>query len=187
MKNFLLGIVTMLLLSVGLWWFVLRPGISPIVTVTGAAANSEVAAMMGTTSQVTASQMRYESAQYHFTVLYPSELGKVNDTPESGGGHTVVFDDGKDGGQSFQIYVTPYTGETISKERFLADEPSGVSKEQKVVLIDGVRATLFTGYNDSIGDTREVWFIRGGFLYEVVTYKELDIWLAEIMKSWKFI
>ena len=37
------------------------------------------------------------------------------------------------------------------------------------------------------GDTREVWFIHGGYLYEVTTYKELDIWLAGIMRTWKFI
>ena len=39
----------------------------------------------------------------------------------------------------------------------------------------------------TMGDTREVWFIHGGFLYEVVTYKELDDWFAGIMRTWKFI
>jgi hypothetical protein len=37
-----------------------------------------------------------------------------------------------------------------------------------------------------MGDTREVWFIHGGFLYEVTTYKQLDSWLAPIMQTWQF-
>jgi hypothetical protein len=32
-----------------------------------------------------------------------------------------------------------------------------------------------------------VWFIKGGFLYEITTYKEFDAWLAQIMQSWQFI
>jgi len=45
---------------------------------------------------------------------------------------------------------------------------------------------MFFGKNLIMGDTQEVWFIKNGFLYEVTTYKELDQWLAGIMKTWKF-
>jgi hypothetical protein len=38
-----------------------------------------------------------------------------------------------------------------------------------------------------LGDTREIWFIRGGFLYEVATYKDQEAWLSEIMSTWKFL
>jgi hypothetical protein len=38
-----------------------------------------------------------------------------------------------------------------------------------------------------MNDTREVWFIKGGLLHEVTTYKELDAWLKPIMQFWKFI
>ena len=50
-----------------------------------------------------------------------------------------------------------------------------------------MKATAFYGHNDAMGDTREVWFIRGGFLYEDATYKELEPWLSEIMSTWKFL
>jgi hypothetical protein len=33
---------------------------------------------------------------------------------------------------------------------------------------------------------REIWFIHGGFLYEVTTYKQLDSWLTPIMQTWQF-
>jgi len=38
-----------------------------------------------------------------------------------------------------------------------------------------------------VGDTSEVWFIHAGYLYGVITYKVLDSWLAEIMKTWVFL
>ena len=54
------------------------------------------------------------------------------------------------------------------------------------IIVDGTPATMFFGKNLIMGDTQEVWFIKNGFLYEVTTYKELDQWLAGIMKTWKF-
>jgi hypothetical protein len=54
------------------------------------------------------------------------------------------------------------------------------------VTIDGVPATMFFGSNSIMGDTREIWFIHGGFLYEVTTYKQLDSWLTPIMQTWQF-
>jgi hypothetical protein len=45
---------------------------------------------------------------------------------------------------------------------------------------------MFYGNNSIMGDTREIWFIHGGFLYEVTTYKQLDSWLAPIMQTWQF-
>ena len=29
--------------------------------------------------------------------------------------------------------------------------------------------------------------LNGGYLYEVTTYKPLDTWLADIMKTWQFL
>jgi hypothetical protein len=55
------------------------------------------------------------------------------------------------------------------------------------ILVDDARGTMFFGKNAIMGDTREAWFIHGGFLYEVTTYKELDMWLGGIMRTWKFI
>ena len=60
-------------------------------------------------------------------------------------------------------------------------------KEQQDVLVDGARGTKFYGYNTTLGDTRELWFIHNGFLYEVTTFKELDEWLGSIIQTWKFI
>jgi hypothetical protein len=82
--------------------------------------------------------------------------------------------------------VTPYSGALITEQEFKLDEPSGVDNQPTHVTVDGVPATMFFGNNSVMGDTREIWFIHGGFLYEVTTYKQLDSWLAPIMQTWQF-
>ena len=82
-------------------------------------------------------------------------------------------------------YVAPVTGAgtvTINPVTQAVTATGGVQ-----LLGGSPRATLFTGFNPIMGDTREVWFIKNGFLYEVATYKPLDAWLGQIMQGWKFI
>jgi hypothetical protein len=130
-------------------------------------------------------QKEYRNEQYKFSLFYPQDL-TVQEFDEGSGAHTFVFGDtAREKG--FQIFVIPYAQEQIDRERFLADSPSGVMKEPFEVLIDGVKGNIFFGKNGIMGNTREVWFIRGGFLYEVTTYKDLDAWLAGIMQSWKWL
>jgi hypothetical protein len=64
----------------------------------------------------------------------------------------------------FEVYVTPYSGAQITEQEFELDEPSGVKNQPTPVTIDGVPATMFYGSNSVMGDTREIWFIHGGFL-----------------------
>ena len=45
---------------------------------------------------------------------------------------------------------------------------------------------MFYGSNSVMGDTREIWFINAGLLYEVTTYKQLDTWLVPILQTWQF-
>ena len=105
---------------------------------------------------------------------------------EAGGALTVSFQDPSTN-EGFEVYATPYSGTQITQARFKLDEPSGTFQEPTNVMVDGVSETMFYGSNPILGDTREVWFIHGGLLYEVTTFKQLDSWLAGIMKTWEFI
>jgi hypothetical protein len=60
-------------------------------------------------------------------------------------------------------------------------------KDAKEVIVDDTTAKSFFGYNDQMGDTWEVWFIRGGFLYEVTTYKPLAPWVTDLLRTWRFL
>lgn len=128
---------------------------------------------------------RYVNPVYQFTLLYPDSLS-VREYKEKDGSFSVTFEEST-GQKGFQIYVTEYAGEQITRERFLLDSPSGVMNEPMDVMIDGIRGTMFFGKLSLMGDTREVWFINNGYLYEVATYKELDTWLGDIMATWEFV
>ena len=135
--------------------------------------------------QVPQDMLGYSNKDFHFSLLFPANL-ESTEYKEQGGALTVSFQD-PDTDEGFQVYVTPYSKKQIDAAQFKLDEPSGVVKEQQDVLADGARGTKFYGYNATLGDTREVWFIHNGFLYEVTTFKVLDEWLNSIMQTWKFI
>ncbi len=125
----------------------------------------------------------YKSPLLRFSILFPKSLrlkeyGKGNTS-------TIVFED-ETTGKGFQVFVVPYGQKEISAERFKMDAPSGIREEPTDVIIDGIRTTMFFGRDSVLGDTREVWFINHGFLYEVTARKELDAWLAGIMQTWRF-
>lgn len=132
---------------------------------------------------VPAGMQRYRNPRFHFRLDYPESLTAKDSI--DGGALTVVFEDAE--GRGFQIYALPYVEETISDKRFKMDNPSGVMKDPVDITIDGAPAQMFFSTNAAMGETREVWFLRAGVLYEVNTYKELDGWLSEIMRTWKFI
>ena len=89
--------------------------------------------------------------------------------------------------QGFEIFITPYNEPTITQQRFLMDEPSGVMNDPVYVLVDGVPATEFFSTNPAMGASREIWFLHGGYLYEVTTPQPLNSWLMQIMGTWQFI
>ena len=60
-------------------------------------------------------------------------------------------------------------------------------KDKKHVMIDGVPAVSFASSNAQLGETREIWHLNKGLLYEVTSYKELDSWLLGTLKGWTFI
>ncbi len=127
----------------------------------------------------------YKSMLFRFSLFYPKDLQVKADDYE-GSATTIVFENAE-GNKGFQIFIVPYKENQISAERFKMDVPSGVIKDKSDILIGGAPATMFYSTNAVMGDTREVWFIKNGFLYEVTTYKELDAWLSGIMQTWRFL
>jgi hypothetical protein len=128
---------------------------------------------------------KYDDQMFHFQLNYPKDL-EVHVYDEDDGARTITFE-GATPGIGFQVFVVPYTNAVITDERFKTDDPSGVMQDPQDIKIVDVPAKIFYGHNDSMGDTREVWFIKDGYLYEVTTYKALDSWLSDIMLTWQFI
>lgn len=127
----------------------------------------------------------YRSPIFRFSLFYPHDL-QVWEHGQGSSDTTIVFEDPR-GDKGFQIFVIPYSEDQITPEQFKKDVPSGVMKDPVDIMLDGVRATMFFSKDPILGETREVWFIKNGFLYEVTTYKALDAWLASILSTWKFL
>jgi hypothetical protein len=137
------------------------------------------------TTEIKQGTREYKNTAFRFSVDYPDTLS-ATEYQEQGNALTATFVNSDDT-ESFEIYVTPYSQSQITSTEFQLDEPSATFNNPTNVVIDGTQATMFYGSNPIMGDTREVWFIKNGFLYEVATYKSLDQWLGTIMQSWQFI
>jgi hypothetical protein len=159
--------------------------VSEGLTLKDASTTSLSFASSGLSPVVPAGYKEYRNTDYGFSVYYPPE-NSPQEFPDRDRAFTVLFQ-GAAGEPGFQIYVAPIKGTQITPERFSADEPSGVKQEPDDTVIDGVPAITFFGFDARLGKTREVWFIHNLLLFEVTTYKELDSWLSDIMKTWRFI
>src|SRR6266536_714567 len=117
----------------------------------------------------------YRNTHYGFALSYPKDL-VLKEYDEGSGVRTITFED-PDTAYGFQIFIKPYGQQQVNPEVFKTDESSGVMKEPKPIVIAGAQGTEFFGHNDQMDDTREIWFIHGGYLFEIYTYKSLDSWL----------
>jgi hypothetical protein len=126
----------------------------------------------------------YQSTTYRFSLYYPDDL-TVSEQQGASGSMVVLFRDQMTG-QGFDIFIVPYDEPKITQATFLMDEPSGVMNDPQNITIDGAAATEFFGTNPAMDASREIWFLRGGFLYEVTAPQPLDSWLLQIMETWKF-
>jgi len=129
--------------------------------------------------------------QYRFSMIYPSDMNNTNFV--EGGGEQILFQDSA-GDKWFQFYITPWDeGDNLSVERIKQDLPDLVMKNTQSVILGpeqesgvGPRAVIFFGQEDGLGETREVWFVKNGRLYQITTYKRLDLFLAEILSTLTF-
>jgi hypothetical protein len=127
----------------------------------------------------------YRNEHYRFELFYPQNLS-VKEFDEGKGAVTITFQNPADS-QGFQMFIVPYGERQVSAARFKQDEPSGVLKQPLDIQIDGTTGTTFEGHDTFLGDTREVWFIHDGYLFEITAPLSLDSWLTSIMITWKFI
>jgi len=126
----------------------------------------------------------YVNESFGFSLFYPEELS-AQEYDEGGGAGTLIFQN-IESVQGLQIFIVPYDGETITDERFLRDVPSGERENVQRTTIGGIEAVVFDSRNALLGETKEVWFIHGGYLYEITTLRNTGEWLSDILNTWEF-
>ena len=149
----------------------------------------------------------YTDSQYNFSFQYPKDFTATK-FQEGESGNTILVQYREQSEQvsnniandssqvstsinnnsSFQIFISPFDEPgPLTKERILMDLPDLIIKNpEQRVLKNGAVGLIFFSEEPSIGETREVWFVHNGYLYQISTYKELDGLVADILGTWKF-
>jgi hypothetical protein len=128
----------------------------------------------------------YRNEFYRFQMSYPDDM-TVQLIKETATSSTTIIFQNAEYTEAFQIFIIPYGDPQFPEYRFKSDLTSNVITDKTHITVDGADATAFYSKDGSVGDTREVWFIGRGFLYEVTTYKELDTWLSRLLTTWQFL
>ncbi len=127
----------------------------------------------------------YKNDQYGFSFSYPGEGFNVSDFTDSGGKIILVKNAASDNG--FQIFIIAFDEPGVmTKERILRDIPDMAISGDEYVNIGGEKALSFVSQDDLGGKTREIWLVRGGWLYRIKAYESFEKQMMEILDTWKF-
>lgn len=185
-RSIIIGSIAVLIAAAGAtYWFFTRPAAVAFSLAPSTAAPAASSTPLAPPRTPPAGYTEYRDTTYRFSLFYPSELAAK--TYDEGGGAATIDFQNVQKAEGFQIFIVPYSGTTVSEQRFEEDEPSGVRNDMKTGTLAGVSAAAFYSNDSRLGETYEVWFIHGGYLFEVTTLKPLDTWLQDIMQSLVFI
>ncbi len=158
----------------------------------GAAANS-VPAKSGAKPEAIAEIPGYQytetyiSADYGFAFKHPPSF-TVTEMPAENG--LVILVENIKEQIGVQILITPFDGQDqdLTKADIAAEIPDlKISDEQEVLIGSGRKGLAFMSDNPAFGgQSREVWFVYGGRLYQISTYAELDRFLKGLFGTWEF-
>lgn len=127
----------------------------------------------------------YTNSAYGFSFSYPEgfHVGDVDDQ----NGSTVLVQDSA-GHIGFQIYITPYNGNTnLTADLIHQNLPDlHISNPQPINLASGGAGLAFLSDNSSLGNSREVWFAFKGNLYQISAYQSQDTLLQRVLGTWNF-
>ena len=131
----------------------------------------------------------YTNDTFHFSLSIPGNfVTRQLEADESGA--TTVLLESADQADGVQVVVTPFDEDisSLTVERIQQDVPDLVITDPQPVQIGENNTGLaFKSNNDAFdGESREVWFVFRGNLYQISTYERLDPLLKKIFSTWKF-
>lgn len=128
----------------------------------------------------------FADSQYGFSFEYPKSFTatKFSDQEQT----ATILVQGEGGKNGFQIFIAPFDEPgPLTKERIVQDLPDmKITNAENRVLKNGIPALIFFSEETSLGKTREIWFIKNSYLYQVSTTAALDSLVAQIMATWRF-
>ncbi len=135
-------------------------------------------------SESVSDRRTYAHSTYKFSLEYPERLNVV-EFDEEEGAHTILFQE-REGGGGFQIFISEFDEPgPVTPERIRKDLPNlAVEQFQEITLGGRITALVFFSRDESLGRTREVWFVYGPNLYQVTAKADFDEELSKIMATY---
>jgi hypothetical protein len=130
----------------------------------------------------------YEHAANKFSFKYPEDFTVSSITNDDESEVILVQNIAKNIG--VQILISSFKGDDIdvTAETIKADLPDlKISDPQTVEIGDNRKGLAFMSDSKEFGgQSREVWFVFRGSLYQISTYAELDGFLKGLFGTWQF-
>lgn len=130
--------------------------------------------------------LTYINKQFGFQFNLPE--GYSGSSFTEGNGVTVLLQN-QTLGQTFQIYIQNFDEtEAVTIDRIQQDVPDlTINNPLNAIIARGdIEALVFEGVSDDFGKTREVWFVKGGNLYQVIAPFEMEHTIGPIVESLSF-
>jgi len=147
----------------------------------------EAAVVASTAAEASFSKV-YTNTQYGFSFQYPETL-TIGDTTAPTDEATTILAQDVTSHVGFQIYITPFTDSdpVITADRVQQSLPDVVMQEAQPVQVSGSNQGLsFLTKDASFGESRQVWFVYNGNLYQISTYSSQSVLLEKILTTWIF-
>ena len=124
---------------------------------------------------------RHPSLGFSFEYLNDYNLSQLKDDVSE---TALVRKDGN----GAQIYISDFSADVVFDAELVERELAGEKMEdlKNINMAGGFPAVSFSSSDPSLGDTLEVWFERGGKLYQITAQVGQDELLKTITDSWKF-
>ena len=176
------AIVIVLLIGGGVYWFMRgENGANPSGLEFDFAQNLQNAG----TGNIGTGAGLYENTDLGFSFNYPDDF-EIREIDEDNGALSVLAE-GAGEKRTFQIFIADFDeAGTITPERIKKDLPGVKIEQPQTISFAGTDALAFISPKEE-GKMIEVWFVRGGALYQVSAYFEFAGELSKILASWKFL
>ncbi len=131
----------------------------------------------------------YTDPMYGFSLRIPKGF-LVSNLPEDQG--EVIIAEHPSLNLGFEVFIAPFDADgplTVNTIRELNPSLS-IREPVDIELEDGTAALRFASEDPRVGETRQIWFRRGGNLFQVIMYSDniewLDPWVREMPGDWSF-
>lgn len=126
---------------------------------------------------------RYEDAARGFSFLYPD--GYAATSFPDGAGFAILVQ-GENGAKGFQVAVTPFDEDLteLTEARVRKDVPDMVMRDARQVSVGTAKGLSFAS-ESAQGQTRELWFVWKGNVYQASAPSGSEPALEEFMRSFE--